>query len=404
MYTNEKSHILLATLAILAFSSSAVNAGCTTDIGYRVQYSDMAALKSVHLQVLGADGSIVVDNVDQATHEQWSETRTRSLSWQVPADLAPGEYKLHATGYATYPCRDGDGNHQRRCDFVMNDEKPLVVQSLPEGQQCPAAIAPTTTPAAGANATNSDQQISSQDNPQTKNSTGDSSNSYSQSNSDYLSKNLAAENGTDDNNSTTENSGTSGFSTPLSPTTILVNSTFPQGDEESMLQEETILEVIKESKDYNSKNETLTLNNDTIIPISDLIKDNATVTRFLETLDYTNATLANATATTLADFMNGFNATSTQNATAVAAIQDWKHLNSTQLLELLHYNSSLIAIAPATHSISGAQLGRNFAQEDSDQIQDKSSKSGTSRLGLPTTASVTVALTTLVGLLFFAAF
>ncbi|KAG0019095.1 hypothetical protein BGZ80_006318 [Entomortierella chlamydospora] len=92
-------------------------------------------------------------------------------------------------------------------------------------------------------------------------------------------------------------------------------------------------------------------------------------TLFLATLDYTNRTLANATMTV----PTNMNDTMQDSTTAT---QDWKDLNLTQLLDVLYHNSSLSVTAPATHSISGTQLGRNFTQEDdgdeAEQIQDRS--------------------------------
>ncbi|KAF9346692.1 hypothetical protein BGX26_001796 [Mortierella sp. AD094] len=419
MYTKKKSTVPLAATAIAAIlaSSSSVSAdhvcittptntqiyqGCAADLGYRVQFSDMAILKWVQLQILNSDNAVVVDNIDRATREQWGETRSRSLSWQVPADLTPGEYTLRAFGNATYPCNDIKNGRHRRCEFVLQDQETLHLQALGADQECPSsatddddAVVDTTqvaeqepqiistqeTPNGGLDI-NVDLTTGEQK-PSSSSSGGDSSNAYSQGNMDYLRKNLASDNSTnnnDNNNTESESasSGTAGYSTPLQLTPSETSANVTDNIVEMRQQEQTIRKVIQESKNYNSKNETLTLNNGTVVPISEMIKDKVTTTRFLETLDHTNSTLANATMTASTTMNSKQNFTS-----AAAATQDWKHLNSTQLLDVLHHNSSLIAIAPATHSISGTQLGRNFAQEDD------------------TTA--TAALSTLVGYLLFVA-
>ncbi|KAF9109637.1 hypothetical protein BGX27_007385 [Mortierella sp. AM989] len=421
MYTKKSSTILLAATAIAAILSSSptvsadhvfitaptntsqIYAGCAAELGYRVQFSDMAILKWVQLQILDADNSVVVDNIDHASREQWGESRSRSLSWQVPADFTPGEYTLRAFGNATYPCNDNKTGRHRRCELVLEDKETLHLQALNAEQACPSAtttkeaepvITTQETPQEGGLEANVDLMAGGQ---KSKGS-GDSSNTYGQGNTDYISKNLISDKNSTSNNST---EGTSGYSTSLQlvPSGSSTNAT--DGIAEMKLQEQTIRNVIQESKDYNAKNETLTLNNGTVVAISTMISDKATVTRFLETLDHTNSTLANSTMSATS-ITTATNTTSTMQNSTTLTTEDWKHLNSTQLLDVLHHNSSLIAIAPATHSISGTQLGRNFAQEgvDAEQIQNKSSES--SRL-IATTASATAILSTLVGYLFFAA-
>lgn len=41
------------------------------DMGFRVQYSDLAMLQWVQLQVLSADQTIVVDKLDNSTRTEW---------------------------------------------------------------------------------------------------------------------------------------------------------------------------------------------------------------------------------------------------------------------------------------------------------------------------------------------
>ncbi|KAF9081186.1 hypothetical protein BGX23_001163, partial [Mortierella sp. AD031] len=46
-------------------------AGCDMDVGFRVQYSDLAMLQWVQLQVLKADQTIAVDKLDNSTRTEW---------------------------------------------------------------------------------------------------------------------------------------------------------------------------------------------------------------------------------------------------------------------------------------------------------------------------------------------
>lgn len=45
--------------------------GCDMDVGFRVQYSDLAMLQWVQVQVLSADQTIVVDKLDNSTRTEW---------------------------------------------------------------------------------------------------------------------------------------------------------------------------------------------------------------------------------------------------------------------------------------------------------------------------------------------
>ncbi|KAG0201312.1 hypothetical protein BGX33_010412 [Mortierella sp. NVP41] len=80
--------------------------GCPVDIGFRVQYSDLAQLKWVQLQVLGADNSLI-EGLDNSTQAQWDDKRTKTVTWTVPNDWPTGDYVIRAFGNASYPCQLG---------------------------------------------------------------------------------------------------------------------------------------------------------------------------------------------------------------------------------------------------------------------------------------------------------
>ncbi|KAF9412901.1 hypothetical protein BGZ76_005122 [Entomortierella beljakovae] len=422
--TNSK--LAAAAMAVTLVSSSIVSAdhvyitkpsdtteiysGCPVDLGYRVQYSDMAILKWVQLQLLQADKTVVIDKLDYATRDQWGESRTRSISWQVPADLTPGEYTLSAFGNATYPCNDFKSGRRNRCEFYLEDQKALNIHTLSADQKCPtdAITATTLTPNPAATQETPKNEVGgdilnvSVGLPTNGENSGDSSNSYSQSTLDYISKNLALDKG--GASQTGVSTGTTGYSNPLQLTPVSNdnNTSTVNITAETQQQNQIIRMVIQESKDFDAKNETVTLNNGTTVPLMKMFPDKLTANRFLETLDLSNKTLANTTSTITETTQEDSNTTH-QNMTATSIdkglTNDWKHLTSTQLLEELHNNSSLITLAPSTstHSISGTQMGRNFAQhEDGDQIQDKTS--GTNRLF--TSTSSTAFLSILIGCLF----
>ncbi|KAF9118260.1 hypothetical protein BGW39_001336, partial [Mortierella sp. 14UC] len=75
---------------------------CDMDVGFRVQYSDLAMLQWVQLQVLSADQTIVVDKLDNSTRMEWDDVRAKNITWSIPGDLAPGDYIIRAFGDALY--------------------------------------------------------------------------------------------------------------------------------------------------------------------------------------------------------------------------------------------------------------------------------------------------------------
>jgi len=56
------NHLFLVVIAPL---------GCPVELGFRVQYSDLAMLGWVQLQVLAADNTVLIDALDNSTRESW---------------------------------------------------------------------------------------------------------------------------------------------------------------------------------------------------------------------------------------------------------------------------------------------------------------------------------------------
>ncbi|KAF9909238.1 hypothetical protein EC991_008875 [Linnemannia zychae] len=276
--------------------------GCPIDIGFRVQYSDLAQLKWVQLQVLGADNSLMIEGLDNSTRAQWDDTRTKSVTWTVPNNWPPGDYIVRAFGNASYSCQHAHS---------------------------PLKDAPS----------------------------GNSGDSYSKSKLDLLSKNLSAEKlnppSTAANEETTSNSDSND-----GPAQKTIGQLAAQ-----QIQDQTILNVLDELRDYNLQKLTLTLTSGETIPMSERM-DNSTIARFAQTLELSNSALR---------------------------AQSGKSLGSTELVAALHKNSSLIVAPPVNPTSTTTTLarplattvmpinhtdanpsGREFVQQDRNQIQDKS--------------------------------
>ncbi|KAF8947945.1 hypothetical protein BGZ47_007213 [Haplosporangium gracile] len=326
-----------------------IYAGCPVDLGFRVQYSDLAMLKTVQLQVLGADSSILIDNLGYSSRIEWGDTLTRDIPWTVPADWTPGHYIVRAVGNATYPCVQN--GHRARCSFVLEDRETVHLKTLDAGSQgCPI-----TKTLISENIQSNDSTQSSED--QQKIAPSDpASTSSPQNNTDALSS--SSDNAVALNSTGTEAGGTEGSSTQLH---LILNQATLEG-----IQDQTIRKVLNATQDYNLLDTTVTLLNGTVIPMSDLM-DNSTTTRFIQTLETTNATLTSSSST------------NTNNSTGLPYT-----MGTAELVEALHKNTSLIQIPNSSNSNSTMSFtldhnntttnpsGRQFAQEDSDQIQDKS--------------------------------
>ncbi|GJJ72548.1 hypothetical protein EMPS_04906 [Entomortierella parvispora] len=385
-------------------NSTDIYPGCSVDLGYRVRYSDMAMLEWVQLQVLAPNSDVLVESVDYATRAELNGTtrsgyiwvpkiwkaaicrltllfiiahRVKNLSWAVPSDWAPGDYIVRAFGNATHPCTDQSTGHRTRCGILLEDRETLHLQPLVDGQGCQDTSVPPPSTTASDN-----EAVKSEDGntPVGENAPLDSSNSYMQQNKDALNKNLAAttnntltpsmnqtlekEHNLTSSNDANSNNGTEGYSTELR--IVLDQATVQRR------QEQQILQILNEAQDYSLTNSTVTMEDGSVKPMDELM-DKATMTRFLQTLDQTNSTLVSTTNTT----------------------HQGESSNPARLLQILHNNSSLIAMAPPLNTTDNSVLlnhngtkldagspGRGLAQQpDRDQIQDKSKENGASTTG-----------------------
>ncbi|KAF9341043.1 hypothetical protein BGZ91_011203 [Linnemannia elongata] len=344
---------VVATLAILLSVSSIAQAdrvfltkptentdifaGCPVDLGFRVQYSDLAMLKTVQLQILGADNSVLIDNLGYTSRTEWGDTHMKDIPWMVPADWTPGDYIVRAFGNATYPCIQ-DGLHAR-CSLVLEDRETVHLKSLDAGGQgCPTITKTLISDDAQlSNSTQSSeggQEVVSSDPANT-------SNSQDKTDTPGTSFDNSSNNTITSNSTGTEASGIEGSSTQLH--IILNEATLER------IQDQAIRKVLNDIQDYNILNSTLTLLNGTVT---------------------TDAILSSRLSST---------ANTNSNSTGLPHV-----LGTAELIEALHKDSSLIQAPKSSNSNSTVSFtldhnntstdpsGRQFSQEDSDQIQDKS--------------------------------
>ncbi|KAG0255284.1 hypothetical protein BG011_005215 [Mortierella polycephala] len=122
------------------------------DIGFRVQYSDLAMLAWVQLQILDVNDNITVENIDNSSRTDWDDTRSKNLTWNVPSEWATNDYTLRAHGDAYFRCTKN--NVATFCPLRLEDRETLHVRPLPEGQKCPSSVfSSSTSPSATANST-----------------------------------------------------------------------------------------------------------------------------------------------------------------------------------------------------------------------------------------------------------
>ncbi|KAF9920438.1 hypothetical protein FBU30_009757 [Linnemannia zychae] len=346
----DKAHTFLSisgtVIAFLVFTSKST-AGCPIDISYYVQYSDLAQLKWVQLQILGPDNSLMVESLDNSTRAYWNDLRTKTVTWDVPKHWPLGDYIIRAFGNASYPCQRGA--QREHCDFELEDRETFHLQALPVGQVCPISLSGSSFPST----TDGAPLLSPSLPRESTMSSGNSADSYIKSSIDLLSKNLASAS-LDDENS---------FSNNDSNQKSIYNSGIQK------IQDQTILKVLDEILDYNLQTSTLTLrHNGQVVPMSDWM-DNSTIERFVQTLELSKSNFYRLTG---------------------------KNVGSNELIETLQKNISLITIPPLS-SLSSPQdstttegllttkatapfnhtevnpFGRGFVQQDQNQTQGKSS-------------------------------
>ncbi|KAF9142935.1 hypothetical protein BG015_000594 [Linnemannia schmuckeri] len=319
--------------------------GCPVEIEFRVQYSDLAQLKWVQLQVLGADNSLMIEGLDNSTRAQWDNTRTKTVTWTVPNSWPSGDYIIRVFGNASYPCQHG--TRREYCTFALEDRETFHLHPLAASQGCPlSSVKPSSPSTVGTPPT--------AHNANTKKGaaqpvSGNSGDNYIKSSQDLLNKNLAQE---------------------------FIDQSVTQ-----RIQDQTILKVLDEIRDYSLQKSTLTLKTGDVIPMADRM-DSSTITRFVQTLELSNSTFRSQTG--------------------------GKGVSSIELVTALHKNSSLVVIPPASPSSIIAMtipfnhtefnpFGRTFIQGDQDQIQDKKSNDASFRIDTTTIVFTAAALVAVVG-------
>ncbi|KAG0288168.1 hypothetical protein BGZ96_008037 [Linnemannia gamsii] len=352
--------------------------GCPVDIGFRVQYSDLAQLKWVQLQVLGADNSLMIEGLDNSTRVQWDATRTRTVTWTVPNNWPSGDYIIRAFGNASYSCQHG--TRRERCDFALEDRETFHLHPLAASQGCPLpSIKPSTSSASiGTPTTTAPNTITKEGTAQPF--SGNSADSYVKSSQDLLSKNLAVEK--DAPSTSTTINGTSKDNDNSNGN--LVQMTIDQSATQRT-QDQAILKVLDDIRDYNIQKSTLALKSGDTIPMSDRM-DSSAIARFIQTLDLSSSALRRS-----------------QNGGGGGGVGPG--VGSIELIAALHKNSSLIVIPPVNPSSTATTpsvttivpfnhteinpFGRGFIQDDQDQIQDKKSNdAGCRTTGITTATTV----------------
>ncbi|KAG0021331.1 hypothetical protein BGZ82_011352 [Podila clonocystis] len=118
-------------------NNSDVYTGCPLALGYRIQYSDLAMLRWVQLQVLSPDGeTVLADRIDNTTRDTWDaeNVRAKNVIWTIPGHWAPGPYILRAFGDSTYPCtKEGV---RIMCVLELQDREIIQLKQLPAGATC----------------------------------------------------------------------------------------------------------------------------------------------------------------------------------------------------------------------------------------------------------------------------
>ncbi|KAF9170482.1 hypothetical protein BGX21_004766, partial [Mortierella sp. AD011] len=117
---------------------------CNLEIGFRVQFSDLAMLGYVQLQVVDSNNNVMVENIDNSTREDWnSSVHGKKITWSVPQDWPAGNYILRAFGNAYYSCKV---NEKRTfCPLILEGRETIHVEHLAEDQSCPVATTSSTS-------------------------------------------------------------------------------------------------------------------------------------------------------------------------------------------------------------------------------------------------------------------
>ncbi|KAF9316443.1 hypothetical protein BG003_001968 [Podila horticola] len=233
-------------------NSTKIYPGCPFTLGYRVQFSDMAMLRWVQLQLLDQTNNILVENVDNTTRAEWGDARGKNMTWTVPSDWARGDYIVRAFGNASYPCTQ-DGQ-RTTCNFTLEDRETLHLLPLAASQGCPSG---------------------------SETAEGESSIEESRS--------LTSQSGKVDVDQTEANN--TQMSTQEAPEglAIVIDHAIVQ-----RIQDQEIHEWIASSSDVDVAHQTVTLTNGTVVAILDLM-DTDTAAKLVATLEASNAGGVNTT-------------------------------------------------------------------------------------------------------------
>ncbi|KAK3822754.1 MAG: hypothetical protein J3Q66DRAFT_437218 [Benniella sp.] len=158
-------------------NNSNAMAGCDVKLGFRVQYSDMAMLNNVQLQVLDAKDQVLLESLDNSTREEWDDVRAKNVTWSVPGNWPSGDYTLRAFGNASYPCT-GDDGRRTFCSLMLEDRQILHLQQPMAGQTCSDGTLPRSTsqPFSPPSSTTTTEADSSENLSETDKANGDDDN------------------------------------------------------------------------------------------------------------------------------------------------------------------------------------------------------------------------------------
>ncbi|KAF9207460.1 hypothetical protein BGZ59_011131 [Podila verticillata] len=294
--------------------------GCPFTLGYRVQFSDMAMLRWVQLQLLDQANEILVESIDNTTRAEWHDVRGKNLTWTVPSDWTPGDYIVRAFGNATYPCTQE--GHRTMCSFPLEDRETLHLLPLTASQGCPSGSEMKD------NTTGASRTL-------TSNEKGDKKISEA--------------------NTTLE-------ATTKSPEELRIRI-----DQAAVqwMQDQEVYEWIASSRDVDMANKHITLMNGTVVAISDLM-DPTTAAKLVATLEASNSGGVNTT--TLLEMMH-------QNTSMIVVPSEGGNM--------MNETMAIGGSQQGGFTINPNGTSTTEPQRDLSQVQDKTKKSmnGAERVG-----------------------
>ncbi|KAF9384010.1 hypothetical protein CPB97_006024 [Podila verticillata] len=303
-------------------NSTNIYPGCPFTTGYRVQYSDMAMLRWVQLQLLDQANDILVERIDNTTRAEWGDARGKNLTWTVPSDWAPGDYIVRAFGNASYPCTQE--GHRTMCSFPLEDRETLHLLPLAASQGCPSGSEMKEDNTAGASRT-----LTSNEKDDKK----------------------ISEANTTSPEPTTESPG---------ELRIMIDQAAVQ-----WIQDQEVYGWIASSRDVDTVNKNITLMNGTVAAISDLM-DPTTAAKLVATLEASNAGGVNTTS--LLEMMH-------QNTSMIVIPSEGGNT--------MNETTAIGGSQPGGFTINLNGTSTTEPQKDLNQVQDKTkkSKNGAERVG-----------------------